>query len=151
MKQTRMTVFGPITVTEENGTLTGLQFGGGFENGERSEVIDETFSQLDAYFAGRLREFYLPLAPKGTPFMLGVWAELLKIPYGKTCSYGGIANAIGKPGAMRAVGMANNRNPIAIVIPCHRVIGADGKLVGYGAGLPIKEKLLELEKVYAGM
>lgn len=151
MKQTRITVLGPITATAGNGTLTGFEFGGGFENGTSSEVIDEAFAQLDAYLAGRLKEFYLPLAPKGTPFMLSVWAELLKIPYGQTRSYGEIARAIGNPGAMRAVGMANNRNPIAIIIPCHRVIGADGRLVGYGGGLPIKEKLLALEATYAGM
>ena len=151
MKLTRTTVLGPITITVENDALTELEFGGGFENGAVPGIAGEAFVQLDAYLAGRLKEFYLPLAPKGTPFMLRVWAELLKIPYGQTRSYGEIARAIGNPGAMRAVGMANNRNPIAIIIPCHRVIGSDGRLVGYGSGLPLKEKLLALEATYAGM
>ena len=96
--------------------------------------------------AGRRREFQLPLAPKGTEFQQKVWKALLDIPYGETRSYGEIARAIGNPKASRAVGMANNRNPIAIIIPCHRVIGSTGKLVGYGGGLDKKEFLLNLER-----
>ena len=101
--------------------------------------------QLKAYLAGRLRDFDLPLAPQGTPFQQKVWAALAAIPYGETRSYKQVAEAVGCPRGCRAVGLANNRNPIAIVIPCHRVIGADGALVGYGGGLPIKECLLRLE------
>ncbi len=101
--------------------------------------------QLQAYFSGRLKKFSLSLAPEGTPFQLQVWQALKKIPYGKTVSYGQIAKSIGKPSASRAVGAANGQNPLSIIIPCHRVIGGNGKLVGYGGGLPIKEQLLSLE------
>lgn len=106
----------------------------------------ETVRQLRAYFAGELQDFDLPLAPQGTPFQQGVWNELCKIPYGETTSYGELARRINNPNACRAVGLANGSNPIPIIIPCHRVIGANGKLTGYGGGLPIKEKLLALEK-----
>jgi len=102
--------------------------------------------QLRAYFAGELETFDLSLAPQGTPFQQKVWSELLKIPYGRTISYGELARRIGNPNASRAVGLANGSNPIPIVIPCHRVIGSNGKLTGYGGGLAIKEKLLALEK-----
>ena len=102
--------------------------------------------QLKAYFAGELENFDLSLSPQGTPFQQKVWSELQKIPYGKTISYGELARRIGNPKASRAVGLANGSNPISIVIPCHRVIGANGKLTGYGGGLPIKEKLLALER-----
>ena len=105
----------------------------------------EAFRQLDEYFAGNRRAFDLPLKPAGTPFQLRVWAALRRIPYGKTATYGEIAAAVGCPKGARAVGMANNRNPIAIFIPCHRVIGADGKLVGYASGLDTKRKLLDLD------
>ena len=108
--------------------------------------MQEAARQLTAYFQGQLRNFSLPLQPKGTTFQRSVWEQLQRIPYGQTCSYGDIARACGNPKASRAVGMANNRNPISIIIPCHRVIGADGKLVGYGGGLDIKIRLLELEK-----
>ncbi len=101
--------------------------------------------QLEEYFAGDRREFELELAPTGTPFQLSVWRELRAIPYGETASYGEIAAAVGQPGAARAVGGANNHNPIAIVVPCHRVIGASGSLTGYGGGLPRKQQLLALE------
>jgi methylated-DNA-[protein]-cysteine S-methyltransferase len=102
--------------------------------------------QLKAYFAGKLREFDLPLAPQGTDFQQRVWLALLRIPYGATASYGDIARAVGEPGASRAVGAANGQNPVAIIIPCHRVIGANGTLTGYGGGLPNKKFLLELEQ-----
>ena len=101
--------------------------------------------QLDAYFAGRLRRFELPLAPEGTPFQREVWSALTTIPYGETVSYGELARRVGRPAASRAVGAANGRNPIPIIIPCHRVIGADGTLTGFGGGLPIKRRLLQLE------
>lgn len=109
-------------------------------------VLKEAGEQLKSYFAGELKEFSLPLAPTGTDFMKKVWAALCEIPYGKTASYGDIAVKIGSPKAARAVGLANNRNPIPIFIPCHRVIGADGSLTGYRGGLEIKRRLLELEK-----
>ncbi|HEX6075366.1 MAG TPA: methylated-DNA--[protein]-cysteine S-methyltransferase [Micromonosporaceae bacterium] len=104
-----------------------------------------TSAELDEYFAGRLTQFTVPLSLAGSEFERRVWAALLKIPYGETRSYGGIARAAGEPDAARAVGIANNHNPVAIIVPCHRVIGADGKLVGYGGGLATKRTLLELE------
>ena len=101
--------------------------------------------QLEAYFAGRLREFDVPLALKGTAFQLRVWEALRSIPYGATTSYGALAKLLGDVKATRAVGLANGRNPVPIIVPCHRVIGADGSLTGFGGGLPIKRKLLVLE------
>ena len=101
---------------------------------------------LERYFAGELREFALPLAPEGTPFQLRVWAELCRIPYGSTISYAELARRIGEPKAVRAVGAANGANPIAIVVPCHRVIAADGSLGGYGGGLALKARLLAMER-----
>jgi methylated-DNA-[protein]-cysteine S-methyltransferase len=108
-------------------------------------LLDEVAAQLDAYFAGERRTFDLPLAPEGTAFQQSVWQALSDIPFGETRSYADIANVIGKPTAMRAVGAANGRNPIPIVVPCHRVIGADGGLTGFGGGLPTKQFLLALE------
>jgi len=110
-------------------------------------ILQRTKAQLQDYFSGTLREFDLPLAPQGTPFQCLVWNALASIPYGTTTSYAELAVRIGKPAAMRAVGGANGRNPISIILPCHRVIGADGSLTGYGGGLPIKEFLLRLEGV----
>ena len=117
---------------------------------ESVQPFAEAVRQLDAYFAGRLREFDLPLAPKGTAFQQRVWQALLDIPYGETVSYGELARHIGRPSAVRAVGAANGQNPLSIVIPCHRVIGSDGRLVGYGGGLPAKSALLALEQRVAG-
>jgi methylated-DNA-[protein]-cysteine S-methyltransferase len=146
---------GLLTLVAENRTLTKLFMDaqrhapepGSF--GEPGDPADEPFAsaaaQLDAYFAGQLTEFDLPLAPAGTPFQRQVWAALQQIPYGTTVSYGELADKLGKPNASRAVGLANGRNPIAIVIPCHRVIGADGSLTGYGGGLDRKRFLLDLE------
>ena len=108
---------------------------------ELKPVVD----QLDGYFCGNLKAFDLPLDAVGSEFQLKVWRVLRLIPYGETRSYGQIAKAIGQPGAARAVGLASNRNPLAIIVPCHRVIGANGSLTGYGGGLPRKRKLLELE------
>ena len=104
-----------------------------------------TRAQLDEYFAGKRRTFDLPLAPRGTEFQRNVWQTLATIPYGETISYAQLAKRVGKPTAMRAVGAANGRNPLPIVLPCHRVIGADGSLTGFGGGLPTKEFLLNLE------
>jgi methylated-DNA-[protein]-cysteine S-methyltransferase len=105
----------------------------------------ETARQLDAYFAGELKDFDVPLDVQGTDFQQLVWKQLTAIPYGETWSYGEMAAAIGKPSASRAVGHANGRNPVSIIVPCHRVIGSSGKLVGYGGGLDRKQALLALE------
>jgi len=113
---------------------------------EDVEPLRDLIRQLQAYFGGELESFDLPLAPHGTPFQLAVWRRLCEIPYGETISYGELARRLGNPNASRAVGLANGSNPIPIVIPCHRVIGSNGKLTGYGGGLPIKEKLLALER-----
>jgi len=108
-------------------------------------VLAEAARQLVAYFAGDLRRFDLPLRPHGTPFQLTVWDALREIPYGQTASYADVARRIGRPTAMRAVGHANGRNPLAIVVPCHRVVGSDGSLTGYAGGLEMKKALLDLE------
>ena len=113
---------------------------------EGQKTLTATIRQLRAYFSGELESFNLPLAPEGTPFQLEVWRRLCDIPFGETMSYGELARLIQRPRASRAVGLANGSNPIPIVIPCHRVIGSNGKLTGYGGGLPIKEKLLALER-----
>ena len=110
----------------------------------------DAVAQLRAYFDGTLREFDLPLAPRGTEFQNRVWSALREIPYGQTCSYRDIAESIGAPKAVRAVGLANGRNPISVIVPCHRVVGANGALTGYGGGLPNKQLLLELERRTAG-
>lgn len=112
----------------------------------QTPLLQEAEEQLTEYFAGVRREFELPLAPKGTPFQKAVWAQLLQIPYGTTRTYGQIAAALGKPAASRAVGSACHSNPLAILIPCHRVVGANGSLTGYASGMDIKEYLLELER-----
>ena len=111
-----------------------------------TEPFGEVIRQLNSYFAGELQQFDLPLAPAGTPFQLRVWEALRSIPFGQTISYGELARRIGQPTAVRAVGAANGRNPLPIVIPCHRVIGSDGSLTGFGGGLPAKKHLLALEK-----
>lgn len=115
------------------------------ENYHKNNIIDETIKQLDEYFKGERKTFSLPLSFEGTPFQKSVWKALMEIPYGETRSYKDIAIRIGNPKACRAVGMANNRNPIVLICPCHRVIGANGKLVGYGGGLDMKTFLLNLE------
>jgi methylated-DNA-[protein]-cysteine S-methyltransferase len=151
---------GPLTLVAADGKITGLYLDAPRSGSRRhdpdaatlgpagdpaSEPFAAAADQLAAYFAGLLTEFTLPIAPVGTPFQSRVWAALRAIPYGETWSYGQLANKIGNPAAVRAVGLANGRNPIAIVIPCHRVIGADGSLTGYGGGLERKRYLLELE------
>ncbi len=143
---------GPLLLLGDGEAITGLQMEGqrhapDVPAGSRRD--DAPFraarEQLEAYFARELRVFDLPLAPAGTPFQQSVWKALLEIPFGATESYGGLAKRIGRPGAARAVGLANGRNPIGIVIPCHRVIGADRSLTGYGGGLERKEWLLRHE------
>ena len=113
---------------------------------EAPEQLQAAKEELSAYFSGGLRNFSIPLDLRGTPFQIGCWEALRRIPYGSTCSYAELAAAVGRPRAFRAVGQANHNNPIAIIVPCHRVIGANGSLTGYGGGLPIKERLLRLER-----
>lgn len=135
---------GALTLCADDELITGLYFG---DDGkaEPNELILKAVQELDEYFSGRRKSFDLPLSPQGTEFQRRVWKALCGIPYGETRTYGEIAAAVGNGKACRAVGMANNRNPIAILIPCHRVIGADGKLTGYAGGLQTKEFLLRLE------
>lgn len=139
---------GKLTVMEREGQITEIFFGERRREAEEemTVVLQEAKRQLLLYFEGERTVFDLPLNPKGTPFQEEVWKHLLKIPYGETRSYGQIAKDIGKPKAVRAVGGANHRNPISIIIPCHRVIGSDGSLTGYGGGLDIKRYLLNLEQ-----
>lgn len=111
----------------------------------RQERFTDVIAQLDAYFGRRLRAFDIPLRPHGTPFQMKVWEALRSIPYGQTRSYSDIARKVGKPKAVRAVGAANGANPLPIVVPCHRVVGANGSLTGFGGGLPAKRFLLDLE------
>ncbi|HPZ44033.1 MAG TPA: methylated-DNA--[protein]-cysteine S-methyltransferase [Bacillota bacterium] len=144
------TDIGLIGIAEDGKAVTNLYFQGEQTPEDavvtETEILKEAGRQLRAYLAGKLRNFTLPLAPSGTEFMQRVWKSLLTIPYGETRSYQEIAQSIGNKKASRAVGQANNRNPIPIFIPCHRVIGANGKLTGYGGGLHLKAYLLELEK-----
>lgn len=141
---------GPISIAEENGAICQLFFGvdnlpAEYENTE-TPLISEAVRQLTEFFTGDRKGFDLPLALIGTDFQKSVWQALLTIPYGETRSYQDIAILIGNPKASRAVGLANNKNPISIIVPCHRVIGKDGSLTGYGGGLAAKKYLLELEK-----
>lgn len=140
------TPIGQIGIESDGKHIVALHLRGDCKGESSADpLLAEAFRQLDEYFAGNRRAFDLPLKPAGTPFQLRVWAALRRIPCGKTATYGEIAAAVGCPKGPRAVGMANNRNPIAIFIPCHRVIGAGGKLVGYAGGLDVKRRLLDLE------
>lgn len=141
------TPVGKLCIGEEQGCITRVTWSKipGEYVLEETDGILACKTQLEEYFAGERRAFDLPLAPKGTAFQQKVWRALTEIPYGETRTYGEIAAAIGNPKAARAVGMANNKNPIGILIPCHRVIGADGKLVGYAGGMEKKAFLLKLE------
>ena len=141
---------GSVTIMEEDGDIIYINFSShtGDAIEKETPVIREAVRQLSDYFDGKLKTFDLPLKMTGTPFQMKTWAALQTIPYGQTRSYGDIARQIGHTKACRAVGMANHNNPVSIVVPCHRVIGANGSLTGYGGGLPIKRQLLELEKRY---
>ena len=145
--------YGPLTlVADEDGALCGL-----YMVDQRHRPPEENFgtpddtsfaeptAQLQAYFAGELKEFTVRLRLHGTPFQQTVWDQLRRIPYGETRSYGDLADALGNPGASRAVGLANGKNPIGIIVPCHRVVGANGSLTGYGGGLERKQRLLDFE------
>ena len=138
---------GPIYLAERDGAITHLVFRALDGVAGETPLLKECMKQLDAYFAGDLREFDLPLDPVGTEFQRRVWQTLQTIPYGTTWSYKMLAEAADCPRGYRAVGLANNRNPISILIPCHRVVGASGSLTGYGGGLSNKAFLLELEGV----
>jgi methylated-DNA-[protein]-cysteine S-methyltransferase len=144
---------GPLLLAGDSTGLRFLLFGRGRRPAAASPdwepdggLLDEPARQLTAYFGGRLREFDVPVAPEGTPFQRRVWAALQQIPYGNTLSYAELARRVGNPKAVRAVGLANGANPIAIIIPCHRVIGSNGSLTGYGGGLGTKQALLALER-----
>lgn len=144
---------GPLTLVADDGVLTGL-----YMTQQRHRPGEETFGvpddsafgavteQLSAYFAGDLTAFDLPLALRGTPFQQRVWAALRDIPYGETCSYGELAEVVGSPNASRAVGLANGKNPVGVIVPCHRVVGSTGSLTGYGGGLERKRYLLDFER-----
>jgi methylated-DNA-[protein]-cysteine S-methyltransferase len=147
---------GDLVLTTDGTALTGVYMGEpprGIDPDWREDArpFREAEEQLAAYFAGDLQEFTLDLAPRGTSFQLEVWQALRTIPYGETRSYGHLAAQVGRPGASRAVGAANGSNPISIVVPCHRVIGADGRLTGFGGGLPRKQWLLSMERGQAQM
>ncbi|MFI5939167.1 methylated-DNA--[protein]-cysteine S-methyltransferase [Streptomyces uncialis] len=145
--------YGPLTLVATDGTLCGV-----YMTDQRHRPPEESFGdrdpgpftetarQLDAYFAGELTDFDLPFSLDGTPFQRSVWAQLLRIPFGETRTYGELAEALGNPAASRAVGLANGKNPISAIVPCHRVIGANGNLTGYGGGLPRKQRLLDFER-----
>ena len=150
---------GPLTLVAADGALAGLYMNGRAPasadaaraaDGADAAVLDEAVRQLEEYFGGERHDFDLPLALEGTPFQRRVWDALLGIPYGQTVSYGQLADRIGQPTASRAVGLANGRNPVSIIVPCHRVVGANGSLTGYGGGLDHKQRLLELERGVSG-
>jgi methylated-DNA-[protein]-cysteine S-methyltransferase len=150
------TPLGPATaVIDENGALCEFSLSRDFEPADDlvrdNRAVREIAEQVHAYFDGERRIFDLPLAPQGTAFQRAIWDELLKIPFGETISYVTLARRVGKPKASRAVGQANGANPIALIIPCHRVIGADGTLTGYGGGLPLKQALLDFERRTVGL
>lgn len=138
---------GRLTLAEDGIGICRLTFGERGEGAEetRSPLLARAAEELDEYFAGGRRVFDVPLSLHGTPFQLAVWRALQEIPYGETISYGELARRVGNPKASRAVGMANHRNPVSILVPCHRVVGRDGGLVGYGGGLAVKQALLALE------
>jgi methylated-DNA-[protein]-cysteine S-methyltransferase len=145
--------YGPLTLVADDGVLCGL-----YMTEQRHRPAEESFGarddtlfaepedQLEAYFAGELKEFTLELRLHGTPFQRLVWDQLVRIPYGETRSYGDLAGALGNPQASRAVGLANGKNPVGIIVPCHRVVGSDGSLTGYGGGVERKQRLLDFER-----
>lgn len=152
------TPIGGLLLTGDGNALSGISFQNGHHPGaipeswqRAEEPFRDAIAQLAAYFAGRLTRFDLALAPEGTPFQREVWSALTEIPYGETVSYSELARRIGRPAATRAVGAANGKNPLPIVVPCHRVIGADGSLTGFGGGISIKRRLLDLEAGAPGL
>ena len=145
------TAFGNIVIVSDGSAITALYLENSKNfNGKKTEnkLTNRAAKQLEEYFSGKRRQFDVPLRPSGTSFQQAAWNGLLSIPYGETRSYKQVAQMIGNPNVSRAVGMANNKNPIWIMIPCHRVVGSTGELVGYAGGLEMKKKLLELEKTF---
>ena len=143
------TTLGPVVISEQDGAITELFFAKDTPDGEDKQItplLKEAEKQLLEYLSGNRRKFDLKLEAKGTEFQKTVWNTLQEIPYGETRSYKQVAEMLGRPEASRAVGMANSKNPILILTPCHRIVGSDGKLTGYAGGLEIKKTLLELEK-----
>lgn len=141
------TLLGPLTLQADEAGLCALSFGAQSMRRDTSPLLEDAQRELNEYFAGRRRAFSVPLSIHGTPFQQSVWRALMEIPWGETISYGELARRIGRPNACRAVGMANHANSLPIFIPCHRIIGADGRLTGYAGGLEIKKKLLEIEGI----
>ena len=159
MTATHLTVdspVGPLRLVTDGESLTGLYFaehrhapedlGSEVDAADAAPVLRDAAAQLEEYFAGTRRDFDLPLAARGTDFQHRVWEQLARIPYGQTWSYGQLAAELGQPQASRAVGLANGRNPISIVVPCHRVVGSTGAITGYGGGVGRKQALLDLER-----
>ena len=144
------TPLGPMTVASDGTAVTHVLFGTHVLEGRAAptELTNRTANELQEYLAGKRTAFDIPLAPAGTEFQRAVWKALQNIPYGQTRSYADIAAVVGNPQATRAVGSANNRNPIAVLIPCHRVVGSNGKLTGYAGGLALKQRLLDLERAH---
>lgn len=140
------TVIGKIYIAEKDNCICNVSFVNLNYTPKETPLIKKTYSQLKEYFAGNRKIFDIPISANGTEFQIKVWEELQKIPYGKIRTYKEIAENIGNKNAPRAVGMANNKNPIAIIIPCHRVIGSNGDLTGYAGGIKLKQYLLNLEK-----
>ncbi|MDR2410944.1 MAG: methylated-DNA--[protein]-cysteine S-methyltransferase [Bacteroidales bacterium] len=142
------TAAGQICIVEDDNSIVNIKYKIEINQGEEQEtsLIKESYRQLVEYFDGKRKEFDLPLKLRGTPFQQKVWSALQTIPYGEVWSYKRLAESVGSPKGYRAVGMANNHNPISIVVPCHRVIGSDGSLVGYAGGLDRKKLLLEIEQ-----
>jgi len=136
---------GALTLSSDSMSVTALRFGDHRSGLPSCPVLEQAAGELAEYFSGVRREFSVPLSPRGTLFQQSVWAELRAIPYGRTAAYADIAARLGNPNACRAVGNANNRNPLPIFIPCHRVVGKNGSLTGYAGGLTAKQFLLELE------
>jgi methylated-DNA-[protein]-cysteine S-methyltransferase len=151
----RETSIGRIGIEENEGGITHVYLETDAvpwdEQEHETPLLRQAFEQLELFLNGRLTEFSLPLTPEGTTFMKNVWRKLCEVPYGRTASYKEIATAVGNPKAVRAVGMANNRNPIPIFIPCHRIIGSDGRLIGYRGGMEMKRTLLDLERKHGNL
>ena len=145
------TLIGKISIIQEGEYIVKIEFGKILKDVEIKEttLISKTINEIKEYLNGNRKKFDIPIKLNGTGFQKKVWNELLKIPYGETCSYKDIAIRINNEKGVRAVGMANHNNPIAIIVPCHRVIGKNGKLVGYAGGIDIKSKLLEIEKLFS--
>ena len=145
------TIIGRIGITEEAGAISRVFYGADTTPDPHiigTPLIQKTYKQISEYLSGKRASFDLPLAIHGTEFQKKVWDQLTKIPFGKTCNYKDIATNMEKPGASRAIGMANNKNPLMIIIPCHRVVGTNGDLVGYAGGIAAKQYLLDIEKRY---